>query len=79
MRFCMAVKTSPAGKDVSNIFSKTAPKKQIKNTKYKRFTQLQKFSKITFLDELYKHKTYNIQAEKLLFNLVHPSTGYSVW
>lgn len=32
MRFCMTVKTSPAGKDVSNIFSKTAPKKEIKNT-----------------------------------------------
>lgn len=32
MRVCMAVKTSPAGKDVSNIFSKTAPKMEIKNT-----------------------------------------------
>lgn len=32
MRVFMAVKTSPAGKDVSNIFSKTAPKKEIKNT-----------------------------------------------
>lgn len=66
MRFCMAVKTSPAGKDVSNMFSKTAPKKELKKylyLKYKCFTQLQKFARITFLGEWYKHKTYNIQAE----------------
>lgn len=56
----MAVKTSPAGKDVSNIFSKTAPKKEIKkyvHFKYKCFTQLHKFARITFLGELYNVQT----------------------